>query len=248
MRAVAAFLFAGLLPAAALAAGGKDNTAAAPETRGLVRSTARVELRTDLAAPLAEAKFLPGMSFEEGELLVAFDCRRQHAEASAADAARRSARVQADSKDRLASRGAAGRDEAQIARADAERAEAEHSAHLARLRGCRIEAPFAGRVVELNARALELAPADKPLIVILDDRRLELEMVAPSSWLSWLRVGAPIEFTADETGETHAARLSRIAAEVDPVSQTVRLIAEFRDAPGRLLPGMSGAARFPGGS
>lgn len=234
--------------ASALAADAAAPLAGAAEARGLVRSVSRIELRSDIVAPLAAATFLPGMAFKAGDILIEFDCRRQQAEADAAAAASLSAEVQSASKERLFRRGAAGRDEADIARADGARAAADLKAHQVRLLGCRIVAPFTGRVVELNARPLELAPADKPLIVILDDRRLELEMVVPSIWLAWLKEGAAVEFVADETGETNSAVLKRIGAEVDPVSQTIRLVAEFRDFPERLLPGMSGAVRFAGGS
>ena len=167
---------------------------------------------------------------------------------AAALANARATAIESQSKTRLVKHGAAGKDEAAIAIVALAKANAELEVHKVRLAGCEVLAPYAGRVVELNVRAMELPPADRPLLVFLDTERLELEMVVPSNWINWLKSGANLMFTVDETGLTHAASIARIGAEVDPVSQTLRVTAEFPSPPPQLLPGMSGTARFAGES
>ena len=71
---------------------------------------------------------------------------------------------------------------------------------------------------------------------------LELHMVVPSKWLTWLKPGSQLAFTVDETGSTLQARVLRISGAVDAVSQTVKVIAAVPQSPAGVLPGMSGRA------
>jgi multidrug efflux pump subunit AcrA (membrane-fusion protein) len=166
------------------------------------------------------------------------------AQAAAAAAAEQAAAVEYTSKSKLLKRGAAGKDEARLAAAAHAKAKAEAEAANAVISGCELRAPFAGKMVEVNARPLELPPADRPLLIFLDGSSLELEMVAPSQWLGWLAVGTGFDFVVDETGRTYRGRVLRIGAEVDAISQTVRVVAEVDGTVEGLLAGMSGFARF----
>ena len=80
--------------------------------------------------------------------------------------------------------------------------------------------------------------------VILDDGELEIELIVPSAWLTWLSSGSGFSLRVDETGREYDAEIARIGAAADPVSQTVRLEARFRKHPTDVLAGMSGTARF----
>jgi hypothetical protein len=94
------------------------------------------------------------------------------------------------------------------------------------------------------SREFETPQPGTPLIKIIGGAQLEIGIVAPSKSLAWLRPGMEFQFLADETGETHRAAIARFGAAADPVSQTMEVIAVFLDAPGNLLPGMSGTALF----
>lgn len=215
-----------------------------PSARAVVRSQARLELRTDLSATVRTAPFADGARFAQGDILVAFDCRRHRAEHAAAKARAEAARLDARAKARLHRHGAAGRGELERAGALRRGAGAEAKALGLRLAACTIAAPFAGRVVRLAARAGERPRPGEPVITVVDDRRLRLEIVAPSRWLAWARPGLAFRLRVDETGRTHAARLTGTGAEVDPRTQTVILHAALVQAEG-VLPGMSGDAIFP---
>ncbi|MFP1633402.1 efflux RND transporter periplasmic adaptor subunit [Zhengella sp. ZM62] len=214
------------------------------ELRGVVRSKARLEIATDLTIPVAEAPLRDGMRFRKGELLLAFDCRRLEAEQRAASAAVRAATVEHNQKAHLRKHGAAGKGEVDLALAGLEKGRAELELAEAKMTGCRIEAPFDGRIVERFADVHEIPEPGKPLMVIVDDSNLEIDFVAPSRWLSWLEPGAGFGFTVDETGVSVRGRIERIGAEVDAVSQTVRLTGTLDSGAGVILPGMSGNALF----
>jgi hypothetical protein len=63
------------------------------------------------------------------------------------------------------------------------------------------------------------------LLDILDDSALELEFLVPSRWLSWLQQGTEFQVRIDETGKTYPAKVQRLAARVDPVSQSIKVNA-----------------------
>ena len=71
------------------------------------------------------------------------------------------------------------------------------------------------------------------MMSIYDDSAFEIETILPSNWLAWLKPGYPMTITVDEIGGSYQARVSRIAGVVDPVSQSVKIIALIRNAPRR---------------
>lgn len=213
-------------------------------SRGVVQSSKRIELRSDLAVMIKAAPFIEGTRFAKDDVLVSFDCNRHQAELNSARAAARGAAVERKNKANLFRNGAAGRSEVAIAKAASQKAEHDVVALQARMKNCSIKAPFDGRVVALNVQGMEMPPADKPLMVIIDDRALELELVVPSKWLGWLRANQQFRFQVEETGVEHAAVVERIGAEVDTVSQTVKVYGRLLGDTGNTLSGMSGVALF----
>jgi hypothetical protein len=69
---------------------------------------------------------------------------------------------------------------------------------------------------------------------------LELEFIVPSRWLAWLKPGYAFQVRIDETGKTYPAKVQRIGARVDPVSQSVKLSAAISGSFPELIAGMSG--------
>ncbi len=83
------------------------------------------------------------------------------------------------------------------------------------------------------------------LLSILDESRLESELILPSKALAWLRKGAHFELAVDETGRSYVGVMKELGANVDPVSRTIRVTGEFKKTPKDVLAGMSGTATFP---
>lgn len=80
---------------------------------------------------------------------------------------------------------------------------------------------------------------------ILDDRSLEVELIAPSRWLAWLKPGYAFTVHIDETDKTYPADITRVGGRVDPVSQTIKVFGEIRGEATELMAGMSGRANIP---
>ena len=233
-----------------------DGTRSPLEARGLLRAVSRIDLGTALRARAKEIPFRIGERFAKGDTLIAFDCERYQAEEVAARAGADAAGIDYNSKKRLLKYGAIGKDEVTLAGALASKAAAELAVNEAVSGECAIIAPFSGRIAALNIMPNEYPPPDLPLMSIIDDSTLEIELVVPSVWLRWLSPGRTFSFTVEETGRTIETSIDRIGAEVDPVSQTVVIYAGVdkgktgAKAGGTedILAGMSGTASFHGGS
>ena len=212
--------------------------------RGVVRTIDQAALSTDLIARVAKIGFREGEAFKKGDLLVAFDCERYKAEFQSAEAVAREMQLTLDSNEHLEKFRAVGKHDVEISKARADKAQAEARSLQTRVAQCDVVAPFDGHVAELSVNAHEQPQPNKPYLVIVGQGHLEIELIVPSFWLSWLKPGAGFAFNVDETKTNYEAHVVRLGASVDAVSQMVKVIAVFDNLPGPVLPGMSGSAVF----
>ncbi|HHL42722.1 MAG TPA: HlyD family secretion protein, partial [Hellea balneolensis] len=131
-----------------------------------------------------------------------------------------------------------------MAAADVDQTNAEISVADAKLKSCNIYAPYAGTVQDKHVSAYDTPALNAPLLSIIRAGTPEIKLIAPSSWLSWMRINTEFHFTIDETQKTYSARIIRKGARVDPVSQTIELTARFLSKTDGALAGMSGVANF----
>ena len=75
-----------------------------------------------------------------------------------------------------------------------------------------------------------------------EDEIFEIEFLAPSKWLAWLKPGYAFSVRIDETGRSYPAKILRVGAKVDPVSQSIKLFAAIDGKFPELVAGMSGHA------
>ncbi|MDD9910257.1 MAG: efflux RND transporter periplasmic adaptor subunit [Ahrensia sp.] len=214
------------------------------DARGVVMPNAEVTLSASVSGRIKTMPFRNGHAFRKGDTLVEFDCSRQEADLRGAKAVLSKARSYHKGKQRLKQRGAAGAQEVREAGADVETAKASVDGLSEIIRLCQITAPFDGRVVERHAETYEIPAVNAPVLSVVDSSRLELDLIVPSTWLRWVAEGTHFTFSVDELGKSFDARVLRLGAKVDPVSQTIKITGAFADAPQRVLAGMSGTARF----
>ena len=89
-------------------------------------------------------------------------------------------------------------------------------------------------------REQQFVQPGQALLEIIDDSVLELEFIVPSRWLAWLKPGYAFQVRIDETARSYPAKVQRIGARVDPVSQSVKLVAAIDGRFPELIAGMSG--------
>jgi RND family efflux transporter MFP subunit len=221
--------------------------------RALVTAPQRAMLAAGLAGRILDMPVRPGLPFTKGDPLVHFDCAPMEASLNGAKAALRGARAAANAKERLASFQSIGQAEVDMARASAAEAKAAVDSAEITVSYCTIKAPYDGHVVDFAAHPFETVQQSQPVLEIIGDSALEVEIIVPSGWLSWLRVGSGLTVHIDETGSDIKTKVSRIGAQVDPASQSVVVTAEVPASPTkdkdaapqtRLRAGMSGTAMF----
>jgi membrane fusion protein, multidrug efflux system len=219
----------------------QETASTTPATvRGVIQSVSKIEIRSDLNVAVTSANFRKGMAFKKGDLLVAFDCARFKAERSAASASANAASIELRQKRTLLKHGAAGKGDVDIAGAAVSKSIAEREVIDQRMKDCAINAPFDGRVVASSISAREMPTPGEPLLVIINDTDLEVELVMPSQWLSKVKQDSTFSFLVDETGETLKGKVNRFGAEVDPVSQTIEVIGKLQTSSQTIRSGMSG--------
>ena len=119
---------------------------------------------------------------------------------------------------------------------------AEVRGHENRLAQGVINAPFAGTVTEVHAKAGEHVKQGSPIVEIAESGNLEIVCAVPSAWVRWLKPGHIVWVYVDETAKSYEAVLDRLGGKVDPASKTIRVYARFSSPQTELLPGMSGSA------
>ncbi|CAE6780570.1 hypothetical protein R69927_02451 [Paraburkholderia domus] len=204
----------------------------------------QVDLSSEIAAKIAALPLRDGDAFRAGQTLVSLDCSLYSAQLRKAQAEAGAASDLLNVDQRLAQLHSVGELEVQQAAAKLKASNAEVAYMQATVRKCVIAAPFDGRVSKRQAAPQQFAEPGKPLLTIVDTSHLELKMIVPSKWLMWLKPGHALSVQVDEVGKTYPAKVARIGARVDPVTQTVDVTAALTGSVAELLPGMSGWATF----
>jgi RND family efflux transporter MFP subunit len=236
-----AALVLGTAAAGPVRAADPDNTAdEALVIRAQVTPKRFTTLSSEIPARIEHLSAREGDRFKQGDPLIGLDCALQRAQAAEARAVLAGAdRTRAVDR-RLVELGSGGVLEAAVAAAEAGKAQARLDSAAVVLSKCVIAAPFPGRVVEQKVREHQYVQAGQAMLDILDDSALEVEFIAPSRWLAWLKPGTPFQLQLDETGHTYTAKVTRLGAKVDPVSHSVKIIGEIEGADADLIAGMSG--------
>jgi len=217
----------------------------AAEIRAQLTPRNYTTLSSEASARIDRIATRVGEHFKKGELLIAFDCVTQRAQVARAKAVATQAEKTSAINQRLANLKSIGQLELDVSRAEVEKATAELSMADAAASKCSIAAPFGGVTVEQKAQEFQYATPGQPLLEILDDRSLEVELIAPSRWLSWLKPGYAFQVRIEETEKNYPAEITRVGGRVDPVSQTIKVFGVIRGDAAELMAGMSGRANIP---
>lgn len=114
------------------------------------------------------------------------------------------------------------------------------------LAACTIRAPYAGRVARIRVGEHELVDRGTPVIEIVDDTVLLAKFLLPSARFRTVHRGQELTLTITETGQRVSAKVSNIAAVLDPASVTFEVYAEVQNADDALRAGMNGWLELAG--
>ena len=212
--------------------------------RGLIKPVEKAVISSEITGKVKRIPFKSGDKFNKGDLLVDFDCSFYRADLASAEAQYKSRKNVFENNKQLLALNAISDIDVSISEAEMDVARAERTMSAIRVGQCKIKAPYSGRIIEVAVNEHETVPSDKEILSILNDQNLEIELIVPSNWLTWLKTGEVFSFLIDETGQTLDAKVTKIGSVVDPVSQTVKLIGKFEGSIENVLSGMSGTAQF----
>ena len=197
-------------------------------------------LAAEIGAKVSRLPVPEGGNFRNGETLISFDCSMQQAQLNKARAALTATEKTWNANKRLNELNSVGKVELEVSEAEVGKAKAEVAANSSLLSKCTVTAPFAGRIAEQRVREQQFVQPGQPLLEILDDSVLELEFLVPSKWLVWLKPGYGFQVKIDETNKSYPAKVQRIGARIDPVSQSIKISAAIDGKFAELIAGMSG--------
>jgi membrane fusion protein, multidrug efflux system len=199
-------------------------------------------LSSEIAARIDGIATRIGDRFRKGDVLVSFDCALPNAQLTHAQAALTEASRNYEINRRAVAQKTTAQLELDIPAAEVLKAKADLTAAETLVSKCSIAAPFAGVTVDQKMHAFEYATPGQPIVAVVDDRALEVELTVPARWLGWLKPGTPFQFKVEESGKSYPGKLVRLGGKVDPASQSLRAIGEVTGEAPELLPGISGHA------
>ncbi len=212
--------------------------------RAMLEPVQEAVVSSELAARINAIHVRSGEAFNKGDPLMLFDCSLLQANLDEAQADHGGALVQLENKRDLYRLNSAGQMEVRLAELDVDRMKARLDSAKTMKERCTLKAPFSGRVVDVMVNPFESVAVSDELIFLLDDSQLEVSLVLPSSWLSWLEAGVPFSLMVDETGQEYTGYITRLGARVDAVSQSVRVTGQLSRMHTDLMAGMSGTVWF----
>jgi membrane fusion protein, multidrug efflux system len=220
------------------------NTAGWPDIRVQVVSRTSTTISAPMSGQLDSFPLRDGDSFEKGAVLARFVCDEQQGALEHAKAVLEEKRQILATNHRLRELGTGSGLDYHVAVAQVAEAAADVQTANAVVDNCTVKAPFTGRVGSIAAHDYQYLGVGAPLLDIVEDQALQLELIVPSRWLVWLKPGADFSVTIDETGHTYQAQITRLSGRVDAVSQSIKAYGRMADPSPDLLPGMSGRATF----
>ena len=221
-----------------------DSSEKSVSARGVLVAGQSADIAAGMTGRLTSAPYKSGQYVKRGATLAKFDCNRQDAELKSQRAAHATQSLKHDNQAELLKMGAAGALDVSIAKSERDQIAAEVAALEIAMKDCVVLSPFPGFITTRHIDAYETAQAGQPLYSINRAGTTEVSVIAPSHWAGWVKENASFTFKVDETGESIPAKVQRLSAVVDPVSQTIEITARLSGKhKGR--PGMSGTAIFP---
>ncbi|MBS0337962.1 MAG: HlyD family efflux transporter periplasmic adaptor subunit [Proteobacteria bacterium] len=211
----------------------------------LVTSGDETTLSSQMAGKIRKVNYGLGDNVAAHAVILEFDCEEQVAQLQSAEAEYRGARETHLTKLRLQALGAAGELEVTVAASAADKARSQVALRESQIAYCKVVAPFTGRLVKMKVKLAESVSLGQPLLDMVNPGSLKAQLYVPAAWLGWIRAGSQFTVKTSQDGRTYRARVTKLNARVEGVSQSLELEARFEGSTQGLLPGMVGTAVFP---
>lgn len=185
-----------------------------------------------------------GDRFKRNDVLVRFKCDILDGERAVARASVKGAEAKLENAKRLDQLGVSGTLDYQLAQSELDIARAELQVANAKGELCEVRAPFDGLVLRRDVQEHENVNTMTPLLKIARSGTVNVAIIAPAQWLSWVNVSMPFEFTPNGGSGAATGKVTKVGGEVDAASQTVKIEGVLSTKGQLLIPGMGGTVYF----
>ncbi|MCH2037401.1 MAG: efflux RND transporter periplasmic adaptor subunit [Rickettsiales bacterium] len=182
--------------------------------------------------------------FKKNATLVEFGCIEHNAELKKSKAVHKADETRVSINDRLNKLASISQLDYKLSVYKAEESDADVRIKANDVKHCKIKAPYAGVVEEVLRKEFEYVQKGDPVIKILDDSMLEIELLVPSNWVTWIKKDVVFEVVVSEIDQRYEAKLTGIGAKIDPISQSIMVKGIIENQDKALKPGMSITAHF----
>jgi RND family efflux transporter MFP subunit len=187
-----------------------------------------------------------GQQVKAGEVLLRQECSASEAELDSAIQLHHHAEETLAAHEWLLLMGAGSHLEALMARVAHDTAQANVQIVEHAVRKCSVKSSFEGRVLNVAVREQQCIRVGQPLFEVMDDSRLEVVFQLPVSQLKHARLDSVASVRIKHTGQTYPVRIIRHGARVDPLTQSLRVIAAIDGSFPALMAGMDGSLQLSG--
>lgn len=214
------------------------------EIKGQLQSVRNTVLSSEMSAKINRITVKEGSRFKGYRSLVELDCNIQKAEQKKAEAVNNADNATVEINKRLNKLSSISQLDMKLSQYKAQESAAEVDIIKTRLKDCRISAPYSGVVEELIKKQHEYVKAGDPVLKVLDDSVLEVELLVPSEWTTWIKKGTSFKAQISEINKEYDAKITYLGARIDPVSQSLKIKGSIDNKEKLLKPGMSVTAIF----
>lgn len=214
----------------------------ADQSRAIITSIDRTVLSSQIAGQIIDIPKNDGDYFKKNDILVKIDCDIYQAQKEKAEAAQELAKIKLLKNKELEKYNSVGKFDVATAELEYKQEEIEATIAALNVQRCVIKAPYDGRVIERKASRFQTIKPQDELIEIVNSDSYEAKVIAPSSWLSFLKIGTSFTLYVDELKANVRAKVKQIDSIVDARSQTISFRATIESS--KVLAGMSATAKF----
>jgi membrane fusion protein, multidrug efflux system len=235
----------------------RDTIVVGPTISGELRAEREATVRAELGGSITEVMVREGQPIRRGALLGRIETRTLEDVRQSAISALRNAenqlavsRREMERTETLVTAGAVAARDLDVARQNVTSAEAQLADAKSRLASAEralgdtvLRAPIDGILASKPINAGDVVSVGSELFTIIDPSSMRLEASVRSDDLSYLRIGATVEFTVRGYEQRFQGKITMIAPQADPVTRQVPIYVSIPNVGGRLVAGLFAEGR-----
>jgi membrane fusion protein, multidrug efflux system len=236
---------------------GRDTIVVGPIVSGELRAEREATVRAEIGGSVTEVMVREGQPIRKGALLGRIETRTlEDVRQSALSALRNAenqlavARRESERTQTLVTAGAVASRDLDVARQNVTAAEAQLADAKSRLASAEralgdtvLRAPINGILAGKPVNTGDVVSVGTELFNIIDPSSMRLEASVPSEDLSFLRIGATVEFNVRGYEQRFEGKITMIAPQADPTTRQVPIYVSIPNVGGRLVAGLFAEGR-----